>query len=305
MEFCKFKEMVKEELQDFYGKDATVSIESVLINNRERKECVNIIYHESGKNICPFIYLEGLYQDFNNGDKSFEQCIRTIIQLREKYEPGDSIENFASGLSCWEKVQGCIYPALISAEENTELLRELVSGRFLDMAVIYIIRGDFGEYGNAHVKITDSLLQRYGISQKELHEQAVSNLEKDGYHFRSMENVLISILLDDNDLADKLVTNSTFEAGKMYILSNSQKAWGAAGLLDLELLKRTLGNKSCFILPSSIHETIFLPVADGISGEELSRMVREVNETQVEVSDRLSNHCYVYDGVDGSVKMCA
>jgi len=305
MDFCKFKETIKEELQDFYGKDAAVSIETVLKNNRGRKECINIIYHESGKNTCPAIYLEGLYQDFCNGDKSFEQCIRTIIQLRERYEPSDSIENFASGLSCWKKVKDYIYPALISAEYNIELLHELVSGRFLDMAVIYIIRGDFGEERNVQVKITESMLQKYGISQKELHEQAVSNLGKDGYHFRSMENVLISILLNDDDLADKLAVNSTFEAGKMYILSNSHKAWGAAGLLDQELLKRTLGNKSCFILPSSIHETIFLPVADGISGEKLSRMVREVNETQVEVSERLSNHCYVWDGVDGCVKMCA
>lgn len=305
MEFIEFKENIIRELENFYGKDAKVSADSVLGNNGERRERVSIIYNDSDRRTCPAIYLDNLYQDYCNGDKSVAQCMGTIVKLREQYEADDKIEDFAAGLLCWENVKNHIYPALISAVENTELLQNLVSGRFLDMAVIYIIRGDFGEKGNGHVKVSVSMLQQYGISEKELHDQAVVNLENDGYRFQSMENVLVSMILEDNALADKPVKSDTFETGKLYILSNSQRLWGAAGLLNEKLLKRELGNKSCFILPSSIHETIFVPVADNMCAEDMSRMVREVNETQVEVSERLSDHCYVWDGNSNRVRMCA
>lgn len=305
MKFDEFKETVIKELRDFYGTDAEVSLIPVLKNNEERCEGISIIYKNSGKCVCPIIYLCGFYQEYCNGDKSMQQCVGTVVELREQYEADDEVENFAMGISRWENVKDHVYPALISAEGNKELLQELVSGRFLDMAVIYMIRGDLGEKGSGHVKVSIPMLRRYGISEGELHEQAMRNLEKDGYHFQSMDEILVSLLLDKDVLTGGPVSGNAIEAGKMYILSNSRRAWGAAGLLNRKMLKQELGDRSCFILPSSIHETIFMPATDNMCIEELSRMVREVNETQVDAAERLSDHCYLWDGSKGMVRMCA
>lgn len=304
MKFDEFKETIIKELQDFYGKDAEVGIIPVLKNNGKHCEGINVVYKNSGKHVYPIIYLCGFYQEYRNGKKSIQQCVGEIVKLREQYEEDGEIENFAADLLYWKNVKDHVFPVLISAEENRELLSKLVSGRFLDMAVIYIVRGDLGESGSGHVKVSVSMLQQYGISEEELHEQAVINLEKDGYRFQSMDEVLVSLLLDKDIRIDEPVSGSSFEAGKMYIFSNSRRAWGAAGLLNRKLLKQELGEKSCFILPSSIHETIFMPVADNVCIEELSRMVQEVNETQVDISERLSDHCYIWDGNNGVVKMC-
>ena len=59
-----------------------------------------------------------------------------------------------------------------------------------------------------------------------------------------------------------------------------------------------------FILPSSIHETIFVPVSDKLDADSLNGIIREVNHTQLDVSERLSNHYYIYDGNSKIVKMC-
>lgn len=305
MKFDEFKETIIKELQDFYGKDAEVSIIPVLKNNGERCEGVDIIYKNSGKHVCPIIYLYGFYQEYRNGEKTIQQCVGAIVKLREEYEEDGEIENFATDLLRWKSVKDNVFPVLISAEENRELLQKLVSGHFLDMAVIYIVRGDLGEKGSGHVKVSVSMLRQYGISEEELHEQAMINLGKDGYCFRSMDEILVSLLLDRDIWIGAPVNGSSFETGKMYILTNSQRAWGAAGLLNRKMLKQELGDRSYFILPSSIHETIFMPVADDMCIEELSRMVREVNETQVDVSEWLSNHCYIWDGSTGMVRMCA
>ena len=49
------------------------------------------------------------------------------------------------------------------------------------------------------------------------------------------------------------------------------------------------------MLPSSIHEVIFVPDDGTINYEELKNMVQEVNSTQVQVHEFLSNMIYFYD----------
>ena len=50
-----------------------------------------------------------------------------------------------------------------------------------------------------------------------------------------------------------------------------------------------------YILPSSIHEVILVPASAGISVAEMEKMVCEINETQVEEEEVLSNRAYYYE----------
>ena len=49
-----------------------------------------------------------------------------------------------------------------------------------------------------------------------------------------------------------------------------------------------------YILPSSTHETILVSVEMG-DAQSLAEMVNEINMSQVELKDRLSNNVYHYD----------
>ena len=53
-----------------------------------------------------------------------------------------------------------------------------------------------------------------------------------------------------------------------------------------------------FILPSSVHETIILPDNGAMTAKELEAMVTEINATQVEPWDRLTDQVYHYDPID-------
>ena len=53
--------------------------------------------------------------------------------------------------------------------------------------------------------------------------------------------------------------------------------------------------KNFFVLPSSIHECILVPDLGQYSREELAKMVKEVNQTQVEEEEILSYQVYYYD----------
>ncbi len=93
--------------------------------------------------------------------------------------------------------------------------------------------------------------------------------------------------------------------GRMYILTNAAKTYGAAGILNKRLVQEFAGGQDFFILPSSIHETIFVRAHDLSEKEAFDSMVAEVNEEQVDAEERLSDHCYYYDGRTGEIRMCA
>ena len=192
-----------------------------------------------------------------------------------------------------------VYPVLVSQEENEKFLTHYVHTLFLDLAVIYEVRVSDDENGVASSKVTHGMLNAYGISKQELHQRALENMKKDGYEISDLLYQMFGQFMEDEQ------EEVTLEAGQMYILSNRSKRHGAACLLYEEFLKEKLGDITAFIIPSSIHETLFVPVIDGMTAEAFDQMICQVNEAEVRASERLSNHCYLWDGKEQKVKMVA
>jgi hypothetical protein len=48
-----------------------------------------------------------------------------------------------------------------------------------------------------------------------------------------------------------------------------------------------------FVIPSSIHEMMIAPYDSRFKLEELSAMVKEINETQVAPEERLTDRAYI------------
>lgn len=233
------------------------------------------------------------YENFM--ERIVDDCVRVVLN---KLKYGRAAEK----LSDWNLITKKVYPILLSTEDNRELLEELASTPMLDLSVAYIIRFSMDDGSIGSMKISKKVLNHFGISIKMLHEQAMKNLTKDGYEFQDM-NTLIRKMLPP-EAYDELPMGKE-EGKEMHILTNACKTYGAAGILDKELLKKFAGEQDYFILPSSIHETIFVPVNDGFSKGEFDNMVAEVNATQVSVEERLTNHCYFYNAGTGEIRMCA
>ena len=58
-----------------------------------------------------------------------------------------------------------------------------------------------------------------------------------------------------------------------------------------------------YILPSSIHETLFMPAMPFVEERELLEMVHEVNAGYVAPEEFLSDNVYRYHAGDGCVRM--
>ena len=94
-------------------------------------------------------------------------------------------------------------------------------------------------------------------------------------------------------------------SGRQYVMTNSNYFYGAAGILRTDLLSKFAEEHDCdfYILPSSVHECLFIPDSEEIPADELREMVREVNATQVEVEERLSDEVYYFEKEIGKLKI--
>ncbi len=143
MEYGEFKEEIRKALEEFYGESAEVELAEPLKNNGKRHDAV-IIRKKSGGSTAPFIYLEEFYQMYRDGGMDIEGCVRGIALSNEEGRCQPQAEEFFGRLLEWRFVRRKVYPALVSTEKNKELLAGLVSGRMLDLSVIYIIRHSTG-----------------------------------------------------------------------------------------------------------------------------------------------------------------
>ena len=164
------------------------------------------------------------------------------------------------------------------------------------MAVVYYYLLDNDELENATILIYNNHLENWGITLKELDRVAKKNTPKLlKSELKSITEVLAQLLKSRGIEEDFELEESDEEFG-MYVLSNECKIFGAAAVLYKNVLKDFAGKleKDLYILPSSVHEVILVPVKEGITWEVLQDMVKEVNQTQVEDVEVLSDTVYCY-----------
>ena len=115
-----------------------------------------------------------------------------------------------------------------------------------------------------------------------------------------MEEV-ISDLVKQSEFTDSQQLEEDVRDVPMYVLSNKTKIHGAACILYENVVKDFADylNRDIFILPSSVHEVILVPSQGAQKAQNLVEMVREVNETQVEEEEILSDSVYYFSREDG------
>ena len=299
MEYEDFKGQLYTELADFYGEDAQVNIKRVAGNNGQGYDGLEIILEGMG-GMAPVMNIGKLYEEYYAGTMDMWGCIEAAYQMAEAFEYPEGMRQFAEEVKDWGSIREDVYPILLHTGQNREILQDMVSMPFMDLSIVYTVCREMPGHGDCRVRISRALLEGYGISSTELHRQAMENMGKDGYHFQDITSVigdLIGMEKEDMYLPDQLGRT------EMYVLTNRTKRYGAAGILDKKLVKDFAGGRDFFILPSSVNETIFVPVSENVERDSLDRMVREINEAEVSIEERLCGHAYYYDAQADEIRM--
>ena len=305
MNFDEFKQAIVDNIKDYLPakfEESDVEVRQVLKNNDTVLD--GLIIHDPDTNVAPTIYLNQFFEEYQNG-RDLNDIIGDIADVYIANTVDKQMD--VSIVTDFEKAKGNILPRLVNAEENQELLAQRPHMIMDDLAVTYHLEMGKSDNGNMSVAITNTILDMYGISQEELHDLAVANLEeKVPATFQGMSEVVKEMMLpqimSDLDLSKEAALDYIEQMipdgnEQMYVLSNDSRLHGAAAVLNekaMEDIAEKVGG-DFFILPSSIHELLVVPKQDGMDYSSLEAMVQEVNATQVAPEEKLSDHVYEYD----------
>ena len=298
MDFEEFKNSVADQIKDFLPEkyaDATVDLQEVTKNNDTVLTGILIKTEES--NIAPNIYLEGYFEQYQDG-RDMDDILQNIADVRVNHEMAQGFD--VSALTDFDQVKDHVVCKLVNAEMNAEYLSDKPHTLIEDLAVVYAVDLGGSEAGHMSAPITNSLMEQYGVTTEELHDIALHNLSESQIEFKTMRDVLVDMMFPDGIQEDDpraFMLPPEEENPSMYVLSNADKLNGAAALLDsktMEDISEKLGG-DFIVLPSSIHETIVLPLNEDMDRQTLEAMVQDVNAGQVAPEERLSDHVYMYD----------
>ena len=194
-------------------------------------------------------------------------------------------------ISDYEQMKSKLAMEVVSAERNAELLQTVPHEQMEDMAVVYRFILDQSNSGNGTILVTNQMLDQYGISKEQLRADAMEIApEIRPAEIRGMSEVM-------NEMAPGMIPEIAPEDEQMFVATVPDKIHGA-GVIAYPNFMEDAAQKAggdYFVLPSSIHEVLLVKDNGQMSVKELENMVKEVNATQVEPADQLTDHVYHYD----------
>lgn len=295
--FAEFEKEVREELQNRLGNVRLISDE-VLKNNGVRLHALSISEEDEKVGVC--VYLDTLYARYVKCEMDLLEVVDAIV---EQFEGG--IHNFAfdvSTISDYAKARELIRGRLINTEKNEEVLTTIPHRDFLDLTIVYYIdmKQTDGK-GIGSVRISNDLMRKWGVNEETLYQQMQENMQQaEEGKVSSMESIL-------GELCGVLM-ESVKPPFPMYVISNQQKANGAIEILNRNVMEKAaiMLGEDFWILPSSVHEWILLPMKNKQEGKEYIRsMIREINDTQVANEEILSYNLYCYRQETGEIEIAA
>lgn len=182
----------------------------------------------------------------------------------------------------------CLAIQMIPVAGNEERLASMPHTRFFDIAATYHFVISMGD-AMFDLSITNELLEAFGVSAKQLQEDAVENAPKRfPMQIHSVAEA-IEAMPEEIEASGKemhFVTTSIFYKGA-----------GCLFYPDFanEVVRRVGG--SFYILPSSIHELIIVKAMENASSDDLKSIVEECNADPnvIDPDEYLSDSVYYYD----------
>lgn len=293
--------IVKEsvgEVQEIAGNGYAVTTQETTKNNGVKMLGIEI--RKTGETLVPRIYVDGIVDRVKDGFMTVEDAAKKVLDIYQNSEELD-IEMDVENWIAREFILNHVEYQLVNAERNAEKLKDIPGKKIADLVAIYRVVIGLDEDGMKSYVLTNAGLARSKISLEELDEAAKKNTEKSGFSVRTMSEVMYELM--GVNPGPKIEEP---DGPQVYVLTNARKLHGANIMLYKEYLEIAAEkmNGDFYILPSSIHELLAVPVSTA-GLEELRQMVKEVNDNEVAPEEILGYGVYRYNRETGEVEVAA
>lgn len=297
MDIRSFAEKVCMAVSRELGENYQVKLQEVAKNNGVILQGLIILGEKS--NISPTIYLNTFLNVYESG-VSLTDIVQKILEIYRRESPGKNVD--MSFFRDFEGVRDRICYRLVNRNKNRVLLGRVPHIEFLDLCICFYYAYHSKALGEGSILIHNNHMEMWGCSTAELLKLAQENTPRlfpwEIHSVREMVRELIGA--DGPGREDWLEENVP-----MRILTNKQRVYGAASLLYPGVLPQLAqqAENNFYILPSSVHEVILLEENGWEDVESLRNMICEVNASQVEPEEVLSDNLYYFNRFEGRVRV--
>lgn len=284
-------ENIKDYLPDDY-KDAEVKLSTV---NKIGKTYDSLFVRPKNKIYSPAADINMFFDAYESGE-TLDEIMRNIADVLQTEAPDDVKD--ISWLLDYEKVKERLFIRVSNADKNKNIIESAPHKKVEDLIITCHIAVNQGPNNMASTIVNKDLLERYGVTEDQLFEDAMKNApEVSPVRIDSMYDFISHMVPEFEENPD--------EAKSMYIVTNKTNTYGAAAIFYsgiLDKMYEKIGG-SFIVLPSSVNEVIVVP--DNGRYKDLKKMVEDINESSVEPEERLSNSVYKYDAESKSLCIVA
>lgn len=288
MEFSeKLAELVGEFMESVYDYKAYAEYRKVMKTNVEL-DGITVKFDDS--TVAPTIYTEEMYQDYLSGAK-IEDIAKSVCQAAIK---AHSVAPELPELTP-EEAKKHITLNLVNTERNQELLSKVPHFEICDLSAI----PRWWISDQASFVVNNEMCSRLMLTPEEVLQIGQTNINSQTYDIRSMQEVMKELMSGDG--MDPSMVDAVFPPEpdpQMIVMTTQSKIQGSCAILSKEALdevREKFHGSDYIILPSSLSEVICVK-AEGMDPAELRNIVHEVNSTQVQPQDYLSDNIMKYDG---------
>ena len=300
MKIEDFMEKVKNSVIEKLGKEYQVTVCKSDKNNGV--VCTGLRVQKNDCSVAPLIYLDEHFRQYKNGNTTLSSIVKYVVKESRKKSPCVDIQQYL----IYENIRKNVVYRLVNTESNRDLLEDIPHLEFLDLSIIFRCLVTQEDIGSASILIHNVHMKLWDITIQELYQDAVMNTPRlEEYEIKSMTEVMREIMTEENSdgSGQDAYMEEFSDSVPLYVLSNKNRIEGAGCMLYPDLMKDfsdTIGS-SFYIIPSSVHESLLLPPKEDVQGGEIRNMIKEINDTQVSIEERLSYSLYYYDKDEGRI----
>lgn len=241
-----------------------------------------------------FIYNHYMEQLSAGNPPLLDDVVDSIISDLES-EPPAELNDIADKIKAWDWVKDRLILSMYNTELHKEYLKDKIYDTIDDLAITPRICVNVSNNGIASTLIDYHMLKDWGVAREDVMQQA--KISSPQLLPLSITDLLFgfpsSNIIDIN--TQKI--SDVISVPGMYAITTSTKTSGASIFYEgvLDELSDIFGG-FFFIIPSSLREVIVIQGDKAMSPEELSKMIKSVNDSDdiVKPEEVLANHAYVY-----------
>lgn len=298
MDYRTFADAVEKQMNQRMTGGVKAGLYTAEKNNGTER--TGVMIETPGINISPTIYLEEYYQNYKNG-VTIDKIVDEILAFYENIRQDKSWD--CEKILKYEGVRDRIVFKLINTAKNRNFLRSVPHIPFLDLSAVFYVLLEVTDEGTAAMTVNRRHMEQWKVQTDTLWADSVRNSRRLlPAEFFTMNYALKEMLkgnagFGESSVQENLLAGNAASRDGMYVLSNKSRSYGAACIAYPHILEMIGGilRTDYYVLPSSVHEVVIVPCCENISAAELDEMIREINITQVDDEEVLSDHAYLYE----------